>query len=91
MRIINTLVIVFIASFAFISANAASILSWGSDTHNQVTGTPSGNDFIAIAGGGLHSVALSSAGGQISLVRSATRRQETILSPFQPANTTVWP
>ena len=36
-----------------------SIISWGDDSDNQVTNTPSGTNFTAIAGGGYHSMALS--------------------------------
>ena len=38
--------------------HAYSIVAWGNDTSGQVSNTPSGNDFVDIAGGGMHSLAL---------------------------------
>ena len=39
-------------------AHADSIVSWGYDDHNQVSGTPSGTGYTAIAHGWNHSLAL---------------------------------
>ena len=58
---------------------AEFIVSWGRDDFNQVTNTPSGAGFTAIAGGGTHSLALASSevipepstlAGLISLARA---------------------
>jgi hypothetical protein len=43
-----------------------SLVSWGSDSLGQVTDTPDGNDFVAVAAGGHHSVALRSDGSLVS-------------------------
>ena len=43
-------------------AEAAPITSWGNDDLGQVTNTPAGNGFTAIAGGGYHSLALAADG-----------------------------
>ena len=40
-------------------ALSGTIASWGYDNLNQVTGTPTGTGFGAIAGGGYHGLALS--------------------------------
>ena len=52
----------------FFSAQAlsATITSWGYDVNNQVTDTPLGTNFTAIAGGAYHSLALKSDGSLIS-------------------------
>ncbi len=39
---------------------SATIVSWGRDDNNQVTNTPGGTGFTAIAAGGFHSLALTS-------------------------------
>jgi alpha-tubulin suppressor-like RCC1 family protein len=43
-----------------------SLVSWGRDTYGQVSGTPSGNDFVSVCGGDSHSLALKSDGSLIS-------------------------
>ncbi|MCH2116084.1 MAG: PEP-CTERM sorting domain-containing protein, partial [Pirellulales bacterium] len=43
-----------------------SIISWGEDWEGQVSNTPSGTDFTAIAGGEYHSLALKSDGSIVS-------------------------
>ena len=45
---------------------AGLIVSWGTDTYGQVSGTPTGTDFTAIAGGLGHSMALASDGSIVS-------------------------
>ena len=45
---------------------SATVVSWGYDSVNQVTGTPGGTGFTAIAGGGSHSLALTSDGSIVS-------------------------
>ena len=47
-------------------ALSGTITSWGRDSSNQVTDTPLGTDFTAIAGGRSHSLALKSDGSLIS-------------------------
>ncbi|MDA9860540.1 Ig-like domain-containing protein [Planctomycetota bacterium] len=42
------------------------LTSWGRDDDDQVTDTPTGNDFIHISGGEYHSVALKSDGSLVS-------------------------
>jgi alpha-tubulin suppressor-like RCC1 family protein len=39
-----------------------SLVSWGLDNYNQVTDTPAGNDFNAIAAGARHALVLKSDG-----------------------------
>ena len=43
-------------------AQAGSIVAWGSDANGQVSNTPMGDDFIAVAGGGDTAFALRSDG-----------------------------
>jgi hypothetical protein len=43
-----------------------SIVSWGRDDAGQVSGTPGGNNFIAITAGNKHSVALRSDGSLVA-------------------------
>ena len=43
------------------SARAGSIVGWGDNEYGQAT-PPSGNDYVAIAGGGDHSLALKADG-----------------------------
>jgi len=45
---------------------AGSLVSWGYDVYGEVSNTPSGNDFVAIASGGRHSVALKSDGSLVA-------------------------
>jgi len=45
-----------------LSGTVGAITSWGLDMQDQVTNTPSGTDFAAIAGGDYHSLALKSDG-----------------------------
>jgi hypothetical protein len=47
-----------------------TLVSWGYDNHLQVTNTPTGNDFIGIAGGFWHSLALKSDGTLVSWGRN---------------------
>ena len=47
-------------------ALSGTITSWGWDNYDQVTNTPLGTNFTAIAGGGYHSLALKSDGSLIS-------------------------
>ena len=51
---------------ALVPASSATIYSWGDDGLDQVTDTPTGTDFTAIAGGRNHSLALASDGSIIS-------------------------
>ena len=44
--------------------SAGSIVGWGMDVYGQAT-PPEGNDYIAIAAGGLHSLALKSDGSVV--------------------------
>ena len=44
-----------------------SIISWGSDTHGQITDTPTGTGYTAITGGGLHSLALAACTGTVQV------------------------
>ncbi len=48
------------------TAKADSIVSWGYDNYDQVSGTPAGSGFTAIAGGDHHSLALASDGSIVS-------------------------
>jgi MYXO-CTERM domain-containing protein len=50
------------ATLTTTAANADSITDWGNNTYNQVSGIPSGADFIAISGGENHGLALASDG-----------------------------
>ncbi len=45
-----------------VAVNADSLESWGRDDYNQVTDTPADTDFIAVAGGWYHSLALKADG-----------------------------
>ena len=47
-------------------ALSGTITSWGYDGEYQVTDTPSGTNFTAIAGGAYHGLALKSDGSLIS-------------------------
>ena len=51
---------------ALVPASSATIYSWGRDVDDQVTDTPNGTGYTAIAGGGYHSLALASDGSIIS-------------------------
>ncbi len=51
---------------ALVPASSATIYSWGDDGLDQVTDTPNGTGYTAIAGGGYHSLALASDGSIIS-------------------------
>jgi len=53
-------------SCAGIGPAQGSLVSWGYDGLGQVSATPAGNDFVAVAAGGLHSVALRSNGSLVS-------------------------
>ncbi len=44
---------------ALVPASSATIYSWGSDAYDQVTDTPNGTGYTAIAGGESHSLALA--------------------------------
>jgi MYXO-CTERM domain-containing protein len=57
-----TLFLVFFGTLATSAANADTIVSWGYDDHNQVSGTPSGTGYTAIAHGWNHSLALAADG-----------------------------
>ena len=50
----------FVALAGAAAVEAAAIASWGRDYSGLVSDTPNGNDFIAIAAGGAHSMALKS-------------------------------
>lgn len=43
-----------------------SLVSWGDDSNGQVSGTPTGTEFSAVATGGWHSVAFKSDGSLVS-------------------------
>ena len=44
-----------------------SLVSWGRDNYNQVSGTPAGADFVQVAGaGGYHSLALKDDGSIVA-------------------------
>ena len=47
-------------------AQNGPIVSWGDDSQGQVSNTPTGNDFVSIAGGGSHSLALKTDGSIVS-------------------------
>ncbi len=47
-------------------AQSGTIVSWGSDNQGQVSNPPPGNDFVSIAGGGNHSLALKTDGSIVS-------------------------
>ena len=49
-----------------LSGTVGAITSWGRDNYYQVSNTPTGTDFTAIAGGGYHSLALKSDGSIVS-------------------------
>jgi hypothetical protein len=51
-----------------------SIVSWGSDAHGQVSGTPTGTDFVQVSGGYYHSLALKSDGSIVSWGRNNYRQ-----------------
>src|SRR3990170_1317297 len=50
-----------VCSPVWAAPNAGSLAAWGWNDYGQ-TNAPVGNDFVAIAGGGLHSLALKSDG-----------------------------
>ena len=52
-------------------ALSATITSWGYNHHNQVSHTPTGTGFTAIAAGWVHSLALKSDGSIISWGRDS--------------------
>ena len=71
-----------------------SIVGWGSNGYGEAT-PPAGNDFIAIAAGGitvlpLSPTAVSSAGGTMAMVRRRLR-QGIISSPLPQAGIIVLP
>ena len=45
---------------------ATAIVSWGRDSEGQVSNTPPGAGYTAIAAGGIHSLALAAAGSIVS-------------------------
>ena len=45
----------------------SSIVSWGRDDYNQVSGTPTTSDFAQVAGGSDNSLALKSDGSLVAL------------------------
>jgi alpha-tubulin suppressor-like RCC1 family protein len=60
-----------IAFFVLVFAPGAvgqqgSIVSWGDDTYGQISSTPSSTDFIQVASGHLHSLALKADGSIVS-------------------------
>ena len=55
---ILTIVVFVVTSWACQSVFAGRITAWGHDGNNQVTNTPAGSGYTAIAGGGYHSLAL---------------------------------
>src|SRR3972149_2150136 len=65
MRFPNTLLTLvaacLISSSAWAAPNEGSLVGWGNNDDGQ-TDVPTGNDFVAIAAGGLHSLALKSDG-----------------------------
>ena len=57
LKLLNTLAFCLFA-LASLAPAQSSIISWGYDANNQVSNTPLGTDFVAIAGGGNHSLGL---------------------------------
>ncbi|MDP6129788.1 MAG: hypothetical protein QGH77_09295, partial [Planctomycetota bacterium] len=53
-------------------AQSGPIVSWGRDSDGQVSNTPPGNDFVSIAGGGNHSLALKTDGSIVSWGRDSS-------------------
>ena len=53
-------------SAAVAPAQTGTLNSWGYDLNGQVSSTPDGQDFVQVAGGGLHTVALREDGSIIS-------------------------
>ena len=54
--------LVLFLSMMSVVVNAASIISWGANSYNQLSNTPTGTDFTAIVGGEYHSFALKADG-----------------------------
>ncbi|HJM39402.1 MAG TPA: RCC1 domain-containing protein, partial [Planctomycetota bacterium] len=52
-------------------AQSGPIVSWGYDGSGQVSNTPPGNDFVSIAGGEYHSLALKTDGSIVSWGRDS--------------------
>ena len=55
-------------------ADAGEIVSWGYDGSGLVTDTPSGDDFVAIAAGGAHSLALRTDGSVVAWGSDTSRQ-----------------
>jgi len=51
-----------------------SIVSWGFDSHNQVSNAPPGIGFVQVAGGGQHSLALRADGSIASWGSNASNK-----------------
>ena len=60
------LLVVVVFGFSRSSTFAGSIVAWGNDDDGQVSNAPNGTDFIEIAGGGVHGLALKDDGTIIS-------------------------
>jgi hypothetical protein len=57
-----------LASLSFLprAQGQGSLVSWGYDHDGEVSGTPAGDDFVAVSAGHVHSVALRSDGSLVS-------------------------
>lgn len=55
---IFSLLIMLVMAMFVPTVDAYSIVAWGDDGGGQVSNTPSGNDFVDIAGGEYHNLAL---------------------------------
>ena len=55
-------VVVCVTACAAVSAQAGALRAWGLDSDGQVTGVPAGSDYVAIAAGDAHGLALRSDG-----------------------------
>ena len=49
-----------------LAVSTGAVVSWGRDSHGEVSQTPTGNRYVAIAGGGEQSLALKSDGSIVS-------------------------
>jgi hypothetical protein len=63
----NTIIIGMFLLHAIATAGwTGELAAWGDDNYGQVSGIPAGNDFDAVAAGGMHSVALKTDGSLIA-------------------------